>query len=45
MIIVDTTVWVDYLRGTGTPHTGGVKRYGNSFLSYFRRQWCRTRLC
>lgn len=20
MIIVDTTVWVDYLRGTGTPH-------------------------
>ena len=21
MIIVDTTVWVDYLRGTGTPHT------------------------
>jgi predicted nucleic acid-binding protein len=26
MIIVDTTVWVDYLRGTRTPHTGGVKR-------------------
>ena len=21
MIIVDTTVWVDYLRGTRTPHT------------------------
>ena len=26
MVIVDTTVWVDYLRGTDTPHTGWLDR-------------------
>ena len=25
MIIVDTTVWVDYLRGTSTPHTAWLE--------------------
>jgi predicted nucleic acid-binding protein len=26
MVIVDTTVWVDYLRGTDTPHTAWLDR-------------------
>ena len=26
MVIVDTTVWVDYLRGTDTPHTAWLER-------------------
>jgi predicted nucleic acid-binding protein len=26
MVIVDTTVWVDYLRGTATPQTGWLDR-------------------
>lgn len=27
MIIVDTTVWVDYLRGTQTPHTAWLDQH------------------
>ncbi|MBI5854095.1 MAG: PIN domain nuclease [Nitrospirae bacterium] len=27
MIIVDTTVWVEYLRGAQTPHTGWLDEY------------------
>jgi predicted nucleic acid-binding protein len=27
MIIVDTTVWVDYVRGTGTPHTNWLESH------------------
>ena len=26
MVIVDTTIWVDYLRGTDTPHTAWLDR-------------------
>jgi predicted nucleic acid-binding protein len=26
MVIVDTTVWIDYLRGTETPHTAWLDR-------------------
>ena len=26
MIIVDTTVWIDYLRGTANPHTDWLDR-------------------